>query len=365
MRVDPAFWLHRRVLVTGHTGFKGIWLSARLLVLGAEVAGLAREPEHARPLFDALDLARRLDHHPVDLRDAEAVRRIVRRVRPEIVFHLAAQPLVLEGLRRPVETFATNLLGTVHLLEALRDEPDLRAVVVATSDKVYREGAGRRREEDPLGGDDPYSASKAAAELAVACWRRCYLTPEDGVGLATARAGNVVGAGDFAPHRLVPDAVRALVRGEPVVLRHPGHRRPWQHVLDAVRGYLLLAQRLAEAPSETPAAFNFGPGDDPPPTVRELVERLLAAWGGGAWRVRPGAGETVERPHLALDAGRAWAYLGWRPLLDLDETVVWTVAGYRALLREGRADFVTEQIERHAARERAPVARREESRVEA
>jgi len=352
MRVDPAFWLHRRVLVTGHTGFKGIWLSARLVELGAEVAGIALPPDHTRPLFEAAGLAARLEHHEADLRDRAAVARLVRAVRPEIVFHLAARPLVLDGLRRPVDTFATNVLGTVHLLEALRDEPDLRAVVVVTSDKVYREVAGRRREDDPLGGEDPYSASKAAAEHVAACYRRTYLTAEDGVGLATARAGNVLGAGDFAADRLVPDAVRALTAGRPIRLRHPDHRRPWQHVLDVVRGYLLLAQRLAVAPASTPPAFNFGPDDPAPPTVREVVEHLIRAWGSGRWQQVADAGEG-ERPHLALDAGRARRLLGWRPLLDLATTVAWTVAGYRELLELGRARFLAEQIARYAALEAA------------
>ncbi len=364
MRVDPAFWLHRRVLITGHTGFKGCWLAARLLDLGAEVAGLALPPDHARRLFEALDLAQRLDHHQVDLADAEAVARVVRSVRPEMVFHLAARPLVLEALRTPRATFLTNLMGTLHLLEALRDEPDLRAVVVVTSDKVYRQMDGRRREDDPLGGEDPYSASKAAVEHLVACYRRCFLTPEDGVGLASARAGNVLGAGDFARDRLVPDAIRALAAGRAVVLRHPGHRRPWQHVLDAVRGYLLLAQALAEAPAALPDAFNFGPDGALPPTVQELVERVIAAWGGGSWRVRPGGGSALERAHLALDSTRAREHLGWRPLLDFDATVHWTVAGYRALLAgEGRA-LVEEQIHRHAALE-ARLAVGEGVRVEA
>jgi len=354
--VDPVFWLHRRVLVTGHTGFKGIWLCAVLRALGAEVAGIALAPTHTAPFWAASGLARDVEHHECDLREAGRLRDLVRAIRPEVVFHLAAQPLVREGLADPVGTFATNLGGTVHLLDALRGEPDLRAVVVATTDKVYRAAHGVHREDGPLGGDDPYAASKAAVELAVACWRRCYLTPEDGIGLASARAGNVIGAGDFAPGRLVPDVVRGVFADRPVVLRHPDHRRPWQHVLDALHGYLLLAEALAIDPAGTPGAFNFGPAWQDPPTVAELARRLVAAFGRGEVVEEPR--EDLERPHLALDAALARRHLGWTPRLGLDLALRWCAEGYRELLEEGTASFLHRQIAAHGgfgalSRERA------------
>lgn len=346
MAVDPVFWLHRRVLVTGHTGFKGIWLCALLRALGAETAGIALPPDHAAPLWRASGLEADLEHHLCDLRDGGRVQALVRAIRPEIVFHLAARPLVQEGLQDPLATFAVNLGGTLNLLDALRGEPDLRAVVVVTTDKVYRAETTAHREDAPLGGEDPYSASKAAVELAVACWRRCYLPPEDGVGLATARAGNVIGAGDFAPGRLVPDIVRGVFAGEPVVLRHPDHRRPWQHVLDALDGYLRLAQALAREPARFSGAFNFGPDADRPPTVAELARRLLAHFGRGELIERPR--EDLERPHLALDSGRARRLLGWAPRLDLETTLRWTAEGYRELLEEGTAGFLERQIADYA-----------------
>ncbi len=350
MALDPQFWLHRRVLVTGHTGFSGVWLCAWLTELGAEVTGYALPAGHSRPLFDAAGLERRMVSCLGDLRDPEWIAALVRRVRPEVVFHLAAQSLVREAAKAPVETFATNVMGTVHLLEAARRVGSLRAVVVVTSDKVYREPAGACREQDPLGAEDPYGASKACVEHVVAAYRRCFLTPADGVGLAAARAGNLLGGGDFAPHRLLPDVARAIQRGTPVVLRHPHHVRPWQHVLEAVHGYLLLAQALARDPRACSESWNFGP-----PvrarlwTVRELAEAALEAFGGGEIAVEEGEDE-LEIPIQRLSPNKALARLGWRARLSMEERVRWTVRGYRALFRGEGGAWLYDQIRTYAAR---------------
>ncbi|HFA59265.1 MAG TPA: CDP-glucose 4,6-dehydratase, partial [Rhodospirillales bacterium] len=333
-------------LVTGHTGFKGVWLCSWLTELGAEVAGYAHPPGHASRLFDATGLVHRMTSHIGDMRDLHALRDVVRRERPEVVFHLAGRAVVLEALKDPVETFATNVIGTLNLLEALRAAPDLRAVVAVTSDKVYREPGGRCREDDPLGGEEPYSASKAAAEHVIAAYRHCYLTPEDGIGLAAARAGNVVGGGDFSPHRLIPDLVRGILAGRVVDIRHPAFARPWQHVLDALHGYLLLAERLARAPARYGGSWNFGPPAERPPwPVARIATRFVEAFGSGAWRPSPRPpGVEVPRQHLCVD--RARDELGWRCLLDTETTVAWTAAGYRRLAAGDGADWLFEQIAR-------------------
>ncbi len=352
---DPTFWLNRKVLVTGHTGFKGIWLCSWLTELGAEVTGYALPPGHAAPLFEAVGLEGRMTSRIGDIRDLAALRAVMRRERPEILFHLAGRPIVLEALKDPVETFTTNVTGTLNLLEAARAAPDLRAVVAVTSDKVYREPGGRCREEDPLGGEEPYSASKAAAEHVIAAYRHCYLTPDDGIGLAAARAGNVVGGGDFSPHRLIPDLVRGITAGRVVEIRHPDFSRPWQHVLDAVRGYLLLAERLAREPARFAGSWNFGPPSDRPAwPVARIASSFVEAFGRGAWRplARPAG---VEVPRQQLCAERAFRELGWRTVLDTQATIAWTVAGYRGLVEAGRGGWLFEQIASYTERLRAPT----------
>jgi CDP-glucose 4,6-dehydratase len=350
MQVDPTFWLHRRVLVTGHTGFKGIWLCRCLHHLGADVVGYALPPGSSRPFWEHARVAGLVHDVRGDIRDGALLARVVAGFRPDVIFHLAARALVLDALREPAETFEVNTLGTVRLLEAAQRSPGLRSVVVVTSDKVYRDPSRICEEDDPLGGRDPYSASKAAAELVVESYRRCHLTPADGVGVATARAGNVVGAGDFSPNRLVPDIVRALVAGEPPRLRHPEHRRPWQHVLDAVRGYILLAQAAARDPARYSGAWNFGPpagiGDR---TVAELTAAVLAAWGGVGWQ--PGEPlSDVELECQRLSVRKARERLGWQPLLPLPLLATWTVEGYRRLLAGGDDGWIDRQIGEHFAR---------------
>ncbi len=360
MSVDPVFWTDRRVLVTGHTGFKGVWLCAWLCELGAEVTGYALPPTHARPLFDAAGLDFRMTSHIGDIRDGEWLEALVRRSRPEIVFHLAARSIVLDALREPADTFAVNIMGTVALLEALRAAPDLRAVVVVTSDKVYADPARLCREDAPLGSREPYGASKACAEHVVAAYRHCYLTADDGIGLATARAGNVIGGGDFSPDRLLPDIVRAARAGRPVILRHPEHRRPWQHVLEALHGYLLLAQALTREPSTFAGAWNFGPQPGCADlSVRELTALALEALGGGEIEILEGEKDGIEWPIQRLSPARARARLGWQPPLTPRERVEWTIAGYRALAG-GESGWLPAQIGAYLERVRELPAAGEE-----
>jgi CDP-glucose 4,6-dehydratase len=341
--VSLGDWTGRRVLVTGHTGFKGAWLALWLERLGAGVEGLALEPS-TTPSLHAL-LGRAAD--PVDLRDPDAVSARVREADPQVVFHLAARSLVRPAFADPVGTYEVNVVGTANLLEAVRALPGVRAVVVVTSDKVYASDAdGRPHSEDsPLGGVEPYSTSKASAELVASAYRHGYFAPA-GVGLATARAGNVIGGGDWAVDRIVPDVLRALERSEPVALRRPEAVRPWQHVLDPLYGYLLLAKRLLERPADAPAALNFGPDPGESCSVAELVERVTDAFGGKpGWTRDEEASAAPETTTLRLDASRAKAELGWSPALGLDDAIGWTVAWHSAHVRgEDMREVTTRQL---------------------
>jgi len=338
---DPVFWRGRRVLLTGHTGFMGSWLALWLLELGAEVSGFALEVDSVQPpgqaLFEALDLAKRLGsgQRLGDIREPEALASVVAASQPEVVLHLAAQSLVRRSYADPLGTWATNVQGSLHLLEALRPLPHPCAVVMVTTDKVYanQEWDYGYRESDRLGGHDPYSASKAAAELAIASWRASFCgaaahqTPH--LAIVTARAGNVIGGGDRAADRIVPDAMRALAAGEPIPLRNPAATRPWQHVLEPPGGYLLLAERLL-ADARLASAFNFGPALEANRSVRELVETALQHW-PGSWRdgSAPHAPHEAGRLHLQID--KAHHQLGWQPRWDFATTVARTVAWYRAV----------------------------------
>jgi CDP-glucose 4,6-dehydratase len=330
----------KRVLLTGHTGFKGSWLTLWLAELGAEVTGYALPPETRPALHQVIGAERLCRSVLADVRDADRLRDAVRQARPDFVFHLAAQSLVRVSYQRPVETVATNVLGTAHLLDALRLEGRPCAVVVVTSDKCYenRERATGYHEDEPMGGHDVYSASKGAAELVVASFRRSFFPParlaEHGVALATARAGNVVGGGDWASHRLVPDAVGALAQGQPIPVRNPDSVRPWQHVVEPLGAYLLLASRLAGAGPGHPAdfceAWNFGPLDRDVRTVRELVEALIAAWGHGSWEDHRDPAAPHEAALLRLSTEKARDRLAWAPRWGFEETVRRTAAWYRA-----------------------------------
>lgn len=329
----------RRVLVTGHTGSKGAWLALWLSEIGARVTGLSLEPPTRPSLFEDLALAERCEHRIGDIRDPERVAEAVEHAAPDVIFHLAAQAIVAEGYARPRETFDTNVAGTVNVMEAVRRRERPCAVVVVTSDKCYAPAPTgvAHREDDPLGGNDPYAASKAAAELAVGAYRRAFFAPErvaeHGVAVATARAGNVIGGGDWAAHRLVPDAIRALEAGVPVPVRNPDHVRPWQHVLEPLSGYLLLGARLSDPTAERGrfcGPWNFGPLPESDCNVGRLVDDVIRAWGGGSWERVPAAVGGAETPELRLDITKATTRLGWRPRWDLDTAVRRTVEWYRS-----------------------------------
>jgi CDP-glucose 4,6-dehydratase len=335
--IDPSFWQDRRVLVTGHTGFKGAWLSLWLQWLGARVSGLSRGmPTRGPSVYELAGVGGGMEELAVDVRDGRAVREALAQARPEIVLHLAAQPLVRRSLRDPVGTYEVNVMGTVNVLEAVRElAGGVRAVVVVTSDKSYENPGGRTRsfvEGDPLGGEDPYSSSKACAELVASAYRRSFFsTGPDGGGprVATARAGNVIGGGDWGEDRLMADAVRAVERGEPLLVRNPQSVRPWQHVLGPLGGYLLLAQALCSSTAAA-RAWNFGPRPGAERTVGWIVERLGELWEGALrWELdeRP---NPPEAPYLALDSSAAERELGWRPPWGLEDGLGLVVEWHRA-----------------------------------
>lgn len=326
-----AFWGDKRVLLTGHTGFKGGWLALWLQSMGASVRGIALAPPTTPSLFDVARVGEGMDHRIADIRDFAAIRSLVADFRPEVVFHLAAQPLVRQSYRQPLETYATNVMGTVHVLEAAREASSVRAIVNVTTDKCYENhGAARGyREDEPMGGHDPYSSSKACAELVSSAYRRSFLASA-GIALATARAGNVIGGGDWAEDRLVPDLLRALRQGEAVQIRNPRAVRPWQHVLEPLSGYLLLAQRLITHGQEVAEAWNFGPRDEDAKPVQWVVEHLCTAWGEqAAWALQAG-----DHPHeanfLKLDIAKARQRLQWAPRWSLDTALTRTVEWHRA-----------------------------------
>ena len=345
---DPAFWRGRRVLLTGHTGFKGAWLSLWLETLGAKVLGLALEPPTKPSLFVAARAAESLDHRIGDVRDLAVVRATLEGFEPEVVFHLAAQSLVRAGYAAPVETFATNVMGAVNLLEAVRQTGHVGATLIATSDKCYEEINGQHayRETDPMGGHDPYSASKGCAELIAGAYGRALLCGA-GLPVATLRAGNVIGGGDWAADRLVVDLMRSFLAGEAAVIRSPDSIRPWQHVLEPLAGYLLAAERLWQERPLSPQAWNFGPDEEEAVPVRDIADRLARLWGKGAeYRVQNNHGAPREAPALRLDASRARKELGWRPRWPLDEALARTVEWYRKFSKGEDARALTSaQIE--------------------
>jgi CDP-glucose 4,6-dehydratase len=336
--VVASAWRGRKVLVTGHTGFKGGWLSVWLASMGAKVGGYALDPPTEPSFFEIVGVSDLLVDQGGDIRDIAATRKAIESFGPEVVFHLAAQPIVKEGYRAPVETYETNVAGTASVLDACRHVDSVRAIVVITTDKVYENREWERAyvESDALGGHDPYSNSKACTELVSDSFRRSYFASRSpAVGLATARAGNVIGGGDWAADRLIPDLVRAAMHRSPALIRNPRSTRPWQHVLEPLHGYLLLAERLLASPAEFSEGWNFGPdpGGDRP--VTDVIDKLAALWPDRVlWKA-----DTAEHPHeagkLMLDSTKAHEQLGWRPLLSFDDAIRMTAEWYARFLDGG------------------------------
>ena len=330
--MTPGFWRGKRVFLTGHTGFKGSWLSLWLQALEAEVHGYALAPSTTPDLFTLARVGAGLASSTIaDVRDADALRAAMQAAQPELVIHMAAQPLVRHSYVDPAGTFATNVMGVVHLLEAVRAVASVRAVVNVTTDKCYenREWAWGYRESEPMGGHDPYSSSKGCAELVTSAWRRSFLAQAD-VALASARAGNVIGGGDWSEDRLIPDMLKAFGKGEPVVIRNPGAVRPWQHVLEPLSGYLVLAQRLWHDGAAFAEGWNFGPRDADAWPVQRVVEHLAARWGRDArWQLDGGV-HPHEASFLKLDIAKADARLGWTPRWHLDTALARVVDWQRA-----------------------------------
>lgn len=331
--VDPAFWQGRRVLLTGNTGFKGAWLSLWLLELGADVVGLAPGAPTEPSLWALAGIEADARQERVDVRDAETVAAAVARVAPEVVIHMAAQPFVRRSFRDPVETYSTNVMGTVHVLDAVRRAPaGVRVVLNVTSDKCYenREWEWGYREDEPMGGYDPYSNSKGVSELVTSAYRSSFFSDDDGPVLASARAGNVVGGGDWGEDRLVPDIMRGALAGDPIAIRRPDAIRPWQHVLNPLSGYLELVQALW-ADRALAGGYNFGPADEDARPVQFIVDRIAERWRTPLdWRIDPGP-HPHEATWLKLDSSRAKARLGWEPTWALPQTLDAIVDWYAAL----------------------------------
>ncbi|MEO8452321.1 MAG: CDP-glucose 4,6-dehydratase [Gemmatimonadota bacterium] len=330
---ESGFYRGRSIFVTGHTGFKGAWLATWLKMLGARVSGFALPPEEPS-LFEAGRVGEGMESTFADLRNLNDLEAALRAAQPEIVFHLAAQALVRRSYHDPIGTFATNVMGTAHLLDAVRRVPSVRAVLVVTSDKCYenREWPHAYREPDPMGGRDPYSSSKGCAELVTAAYRASFF--EGGAAIATARAGNVIGGGDWAEDRIVPDLIRGLTRDEVIPIRAPHAIRPWQHVLEPLNGYLVLGQRLLEAPATASEGWNFGPAESSSVPVQALAEAVVQEWGGGRLELATTPPGLHEATFLALDWGKARLRLGWQPRLDFGRTVALTVQWYRDFHRD-------------------------------
>ena len=336
LEMNPDFWRGKRVLMTGHTGFKGSWLSLWLQSMGTQVVGYALAPPTNPSLFDVADVSKGMTSIIGDIRDLEKLRTVFAEHKPEIVIHMAAQPLVRYSYIEPVETYSTNVMGTVNLLEAVRSTGSVKAVVNITSDKCYenREWVWGYRENEAMGGYDPYSSSKGCAELVASAYRNSYFHPEKyqqhGVAIASARAGNVIGGGDWAGDRLIPDILRAITEGKPVNIRNPHAIRPWQHVLEPLSGYLQLAQKSYDEGTAYAEGWNFGPNDEDAKPVQWIVEKLTESWGEGASWVLDGGDHPHEAHYLKLDCSKAKACLDWHPRWRLEDTLAAIIDWHRA-----------------------------------
>ena len=353
--VNRQFWQGKRVLLTGHTGFKGSWMSLWLQTLNADVKGYALAPPTEPSLFEVADVARNMSSVLGDVRDMVHLRRCIDEFQPEVAIHMAAQSLVRPSYADPIETYSTNVMGTVNMLEAVRHCRSVKAVIIVTSDKCYenREGTRGYRENDAMGGFDPYSSSKGCAELVTAAYRNSYFSDATGgphaPAVASVRAGNVIGGGDWATDRLVPDAVKAFIDKHPVLLRNPNAIRPWQHVMEPLAGYLALAEQLWNHGNNFAEAWNFGPEERDVRPVSWMVERLAELWGNSATLQTAEGGRYHEANNLKLDCSKAKTRLGWRPRLPLETGLEWTADWYRAYL-EGKnmRHFTQAQIQRYA-----------------
>jgi CDP-glucose 4,6-dehydratase len=348
-----SFWNGKRVLVTGHTGFKGSWLSLWLKTRGADVCGFSLAPESSPNLFESLGLDGLIDSRIGDIRDLEFLEQTFRSFQPEIIFHLAAQSLVRRSYREPVDTYTTNVIGTVHVLEAARRTDSAKAIVAITTDKVYEneEHGFGYSEIDRLGGFDPYSNSKACAELAISAYRNSFFSGGKTL-IASARAGNVIGGGDWSEDRLLPDVFRSLIFGDELVIRNPNSIRPWQHTLEPLNGYMLLAEKLFEGKNEFATAWNFGPGDDASKPVEFVLKEIEKNWDGDVnWKISHG-----DHPHetniLKLDSSKARGELGWNPILTLPESLKMTIDWYRAFRdKKDLVKVTSKQIEAYQKKE--------------
>lgn len=348
------FFKGRRVLVTGHSGFKGAWLSLWLTMLGARVFGYALKPYTKEDIFSVSGLSGEMEHVVGDIRDFQKIKRAFDKFEPEVVFHLAAQPLVLDSYKWPRETYEVNVGGTVNVLECSRLCDSVKVIINVTSDKCY-ENIGKTfgyTEEDRLGGHDPYSSSKACSEIAAAAYRKSFFNPEvfhvHGKSLSSVRAGNIIGGGDWRENRIVPDCIRALRKGKPVLVRNPNAVRPWQYVLEPLRGYLCLAARMHEEPVRYCGAWNFGPGSSSEIPVSGLTDKIIRYWGSGSWEPVSCSKDFHEAVMLKLDAGKSNRDLGWRPALSIDESVERTVKWYKE--KNADYDFCAGMIEEYEDR---------------
>lgn len=357
--MDLSAFKHKKVLITGHTGFKGAWLSIWLHQLGAELSGIALDPQHPDGVFLRSGIGSRMRDCRADIRDLDRMKAIFQEEQPEIVFHLAAQPLVLESYRDPAATFAINTQGTVNILEAIRCTPSVRAAVLITTDKCYenQEWVHGYRESDPMGGHDPYSASKGAAEIVISSYRRSFFASGQPTAIASARAGNVIGGGDWSDNRLVPDIMRAIDNKRTLEIRYPNAVRPWQHVVEPLGGYLLLAQKLLEDPARFAGAWNFGPLPNSMHTVGTVVEAFFQYFRKSNGKETAAGWRDVSDPHqpheaglLMLDISKAIHRLGWQPLLSFAETVGMTADWYARFAETDVWELCAGQIEEYEER---------------
>ena len=343
-RANPDFWRGKRVLLTGHTGFKGSWLSLWLQSMGATLRGIALDPPTYPALFEIAHVAEGMEHRSVDIRDFAVVKEQMNEFQPEIIIHMAAQPLVRYSYQEPIETYATNVMGIVHVLEAARQVDAVKVLINVTTDKCYEnhEWVWGYREIDPMGGHDPYSSSKGCSELVTSAYRHSFFE-QSGVALASVRAGNVIGGGDWAVDRLIPDILRAFEVNTPVVIRSPNAIRPWQHVLEPLSGYLMLAQAMYEEDEKYSSGWNFGPNDEDAKPVQWIVKHMASKWGGGATWTQDNGKHPHEADYLKLDISKAKIQLGWRPVWHLDQALEKIVEWHKAWLSDSDMRSLCEQ----------------------